>query len=144
MLGVTLSELLSGLEDGGTVRRIETRAKAEAAPRYTLEVEKLARRLAHQRAAMDRTISDLEELTLGRSVTPEPGAGSNVASRRGSKNPENHVVCDTTVPLHPLSRRSVPEKHMPRSSGLLNPQNHGLPFWRIVCLLAGAVSTSFR
>ena len=76
VLGVTLSELFSGLEDGGGGGRIETSAKAEAAPRYTLEIEKLVRRLAHQRTAMDRTIGDLEELTLGRSVTPKPGAGS--------------------------------------------------------------------
>ena len=70
VLGVTLSELLSGLEDGTALSR-----KAKHVPGsgsqgdsdtalLLAEVRQQVRRLALQRTAMDRTIVNLEELAV--------------------------------------------------------------------------------
>ena len=70
VLGVTLSELLSRLEDGGPLDRTESKRKPEANDRSTnserrmLEIQKLVKRLGHQRTALDRTILTLEQLTV--------------------------------------------------------------------------------
>src|ERR1700733_11668578 len=67
VLGVTLSELLSGLEDGG-VRKMESKSSVKPssqriniAAHRMFEIQKLVRRLRLQHAAMDRTILGLED-----------------------------------------------------------------------------------
>lgn len=67
VLGVTLSELLSRLENGGPVqlkRKAKPGAQRDFNPeRRLLEIQRLVRRLGNQRSEMDRTILVLEELT---------------------------------------------------------------------------------
>jgi transcriptional regulator with XRE-family HTH domain len=68
VLGVTVSELLSGIEDGGS-RESKSRPepgiqKAPHEDHRMFEIQKLVTRLGVQRAAMDRTIT-----TPPRSVT---------------------------------------------------------------------------
>jgi transcriptional regulator with XRE-family HTH domain len=67
VLGVTLSELLVGLETGhapepGPKRKPEAGGRSNDPARRMFEVHKLAKRLQIQRTAMDRTILMLEEL----------------------------------------------------------------------------------
>ncbi len=81
VLGLTLSELLSGLEDGGGV----SGAKANQRDRFNtggVELRKLARRLRLQGSAMDRTISVLEEFADRRTRTARerPTSGRRKAS----------------------------------------------------------------
>jgi transcriptional regulator with XRE-family HTH domain len=70
VLGVTLSELLFRLEDGGALSKKSEqaqRAGGPTSPETTLrmfEIRQLVRRLALQRTAMDRTIKTLEELAV--------------------------------------------------------------------------------
>lgn len=77
VLGVTLSELLSGLEDGAAAdtepkhERKTGRQKTIDAARQMLEIQKLTRRLRLQRDAMDQTIMGLERLA-GRDIR-KPG-----------------------------------------------------------------------
>jgi transcriptional regulator with XRE-family HTH domain len=66
-LGVTLSELLSGLEEGAPLERAGARRKPArdqraGFERRMLEVQRLIKRLGHQRTEMDRTILILEGL----------------------------------------------------------------------------------
>ena len=75
VLGVTLSELLSGLEEGGALGKPESKRKPDTDTRNVLDLHKLVRRLSHQRTAMDRTIKGLEELTVGRPQTSPPSGG---------------------------------------------------------------------
>jgi transcriptional regulator with XRE-family HTH domain len=93
VLGVTLSELLSGLEvgdapDGESKRRLEPRSQrtTDAAHRM-LEVQKLVRRLRLQRAAMDRTILVLEELAVSgvRRLKPSRGRPTSRRARASKK-----------------------------------------------------------
>ena len=90
VLGVTLSELLSGLEDGALAResksRLEPGVQKPAHEDHRLfEIQKLVIRLGVQREAMDRTIMVLEELTgrAGRSLKSVPG---NKSSRQASSS----------------------------------------------------------
>jgi transcriptional regulator with XRE-family HTH domain len=90
VLCVTLSKLLSGLEDGGLVRESKSRLEPGAPKtahedRRMFEIQKLVTRLGVQREAMDRTIIVLEELAGG------PGRNSKTArvhkpSRRESSS----------------------------------------------------------
>ena len=69
VLGVTLSELLSGLEDGSALGRKSKQApsgsqRASDTALLMAEIRQLVRRLALQRTAMDRTIVTLEELAV--------------------------------------------------------------------------------
>ena len=70
VLSVTLSELLSGLEDGSALGRKPRRAVGSGSQRASenalrfVEIRQLVRRLALQRTAMDRTIMTLEELAV--------------------------------------------------------------------------------
>ncbi len=75
-LGVTLSELLSGLEDGGAVdvetkraRKAGSRGNIDAARRM-LEIQKLTRRLRVQHDAMDQAVQALEALAVRGMQTP--------------------------------------------------------------------------
>jgi transcriptional regulator with XRE-family HTH domain len=70
VLGVTLSELLAGLEDGSALGRKSKHATGSGSQRTSevalrmFEIRQLLRRLALQRTAMDRTIVTLEELAV--------------------------------------------------------------------------------
>ena len=86
-LGVTMSELLAGLEVGGgslegSKRRPEVVGRNNDPARRMFEIQKLAKRLGVQRTAMDRTILPLEELatrdvrTSKRAKRPTPKTGS--------------------------------------------------------------------
>ena len=71
-LGVTVSELLSGLEDGGLADKSGLKRKRPGdrsvdAQRRILEIQRLIKRLGSQRTEMDRTILLLEELVAGKS-----------------------------------------------------------------------------
>jgi transcriptional regulator with XRE-family HTH domain len=78
VLGVTMSELLAGLEDSTWPERDRpgraSVAKAEDSARPMFEVHRLVKRLKLQRAAMDRTVELLEERALdsGRSQAGRP------------------------------------------------------------------------
>ena len=79
VLGVTLSELLSGLEEGtlngDSMRRLEPRRKTTDAVHRLLEAQKLIRRLKLQHAALDQTILILEKLSLSNFQSPKPSRG---------------------------------------------------------------------
>lgn len=86
VLDVSLSELLSGLENGVAAKESKSRSdlngqKTRDDDHRLFEIQRLVTRLGVQRAAMDRTILVLEELAggSGRSLRPVPG---NKASRR--------------------------------------------------------------
>ena len=68
VLGMTIPELLAGLEDGSSGRsESKNRTGGDqypAAQRNILEIRKLVGRLGHQRTELDRTIQALEELML--------------------------------------------------------------------------------
>jgi transcriptional regulator with XRE-family HTH domain len=89
VLGVTLSELLAGIEDGGS---LDTEAKRTQelgshgtidAARQMLEIQRLTRRLRLQRDAMDQTILGLEALAARSTRTPRRSS-ERTASRRGA------------------------------------------------------------
>jgi transcriptional regulator with XRE-family HTH domain len=70
VLGVTASELLSALEGGGAAvepKRTPRGSRKDAQfDRRAAEIQKLLNRFKHQRAAMDRTMTALEDLfTVG-------------------------------------------------------------------------------
>ena len=87
VLGVTLSELLSGLEDGGA-RKVESKPglksrsqRIDVAAHRMFEIQKLVRKLRLQHAAMDRTILGLED-PAGKDVrTPKPSRGLPATGR---------------------------------------------------------------
>ena len=68
VLGVTLSELLSGLEDGSALGGASKRAplpgteRTFEGARRTLELQRLARRLRLQNSELNQTIQALDEL----------------------------------------------------------------------------------
>ena len=70
VLGVTLSELFSGLEDGSALGGAPKRAPLPGAERTsegvrrTLELQRLARRLRLQNSALNQTIQALDELAV--------------------------------------------------------------------------------
>ncbi len=65
VLGVTMSELLAGLEYATSPEQTRTSRKVEAKPSLSLfEMQKLVKTLKFQRAAMDRTLDLLEERAL--------------------------------------------------------------------------------
>lgn len=78
VLGVTLSELLSGLEYGGArdkepnPRLKPGSQRINVAAHRMFEIQKLMRRLRLQHAAMDRTILGLEDLPVKDVRTPKP------------------------------------------------------------------------
>jgi hypothetical protein len=81
VLGVTLSELLAGLEDGSNRESQANRGpeKRSDDPAHRLfEIKKVARRLKLQRAAMDQAIVELEVLATG---TPRASAKGNLRGR---------------------------------------------------------------
>lgn len=70
-LSITVSELLSGLEDGGTsdrtgLKRKRAGEKNANSEHRILEIQRLVKRLSHQRTEMDRTIILLEDLMAGK------------------------------------------------------------------------------
>jgi transcriptional regulator with XRE-family HTH domain len=82
VLGVTLSELLSGLEVSAVPKKVEhgqdpqdprDHRAAKNALR-TFEIQKLLRRLRLQNAAMDQTMTLLEELSVGPPLPVRPSA----------------------------------------------------------------------
>jgi transcriptional regulator with XRE-family HTH domain len=77
VLGVTMSDLLAGLEAGGgsaegSKRRPEVGSRNNDPARRMFEIQKLAKRLGVQRTAMDRTILLLEELATRDVRTNKP------------------------------------------------------------------------
>jgi transcriptional regulator with XRE-family HTH domain len=88
VLGVTLSELLSGLEDGGALGKPESKRKPDTDTRHALDLQKLVRRLSHQRTAMERTIKGLEELTVSHRQASTPSSG-RPKSRRSPESKKN-------------------------------------------------------
>ena len=87
VLGVTLSELLSGLEDGSALCGASKRAtlpgteKTFEGARQTLELQRLARRWRLQDSALNRTIQALDELAA-RSTRTRTRAGKRSTSQR--------------------------------------------------------------
>ena len=70
VLGVTMSELLSELEDSASPKKVEhaPESRDHRAAKSTLgtfEIQKLLRRLKVQNKAMDRTVTLLEGLAVG-------------------------------------------------------------------------------
>ena len=70
-LGVTVSELLSGLENGGTsdrtgLKRKQAGDKTANSERRIIQIQRLVKRLATQRTELDRTILLLQELTTAK------------------------------------------------------------------------------
>ena len=73
VLGVSLSELLSGLEQGATVNReLKRRPHSDKDAHRVFEMQKLLRQLKLQRAAMDQTMLAFEELVLKDRQEPSP------------------------------------------------------------------------
>ena len=89
ILGVPLSELLSGLEDGDVFRKPENKLKPGGDIHRALDIQRLVRRLSHQRTAMDRTIKDLEELTVTRPRTNPPLGERRKRSRSPGSKPKS-------------------------------------------------------
>ena len=87
VLGVTLSELFSGLEDGSALGGASKRAplpgteKTFEGARRTLELKRLARRLRLQNGALNQTIQALDELAA-RSTPTRTGSGGRSTNRR--------------------------------------------------------------
>ena len=82
VLGVTMSELLSGIEDVSWSKQENAKSSSAAAhgqgPSPLFEISRLIKRLQVQRAAMDRTLELLEQCVLA----PKPND-----TRRGPGNP---------------------------------------------------------
>lgn len=75
VLGVTMSDLLSGLEnDGGRAKELKPRTEVSGrrSTGSTMELEKLFRRVKFQRAAMDRTMALLEQAIVP-DIVPRDG-----------------------------------------------------------------------
>ena len=86
-LGVTLSELLSRLEDGSAAHK-ESKHAADSGRKGALdpalkmlEIQKLTKRLRLQRDAMDKTILGLETLAVRGIQTAERSPGPAVSRR---------------------------------------------------------------
>ena len=87
VLGVTASELLSALEGSGSsaAQLKPGRRKDVTSARRKDEIQKLLRRFKHQRAAMDQTMTTLEDLMVTDSVVASSPAALT-KKRRSSKN----------------------------------------------------------
>ena len=87
VLGVTLSELLSGLEDGSALGGASKGASLPGTERIfqgarrALELKRLARRLRLQNSALNQTIQALDELAA-RSTPTRTGSGDRSTNRR--------------------------------------------------------------
>ena len=87
VLGVTLSELLSGLEDGSALGGASKRTSLPGTERTfegarrTLELQRLARRLRLQNSALNQTIQALDELAA-RGTPTRTGSGGRSTNRR--------------------------------------------------------------
>lgn len=87
VLGVTLSELLAGLEDGAPLDEAANRAgqsrmqRASEPPQRTLEFQRLAKRLRLQGEAINETIQALDGLAAGSSSKRKSSRG-RPANRR--------------------------------------------------------------
>ena len=64
-LGITLAELLSGLEGGSASPKHRDFEAASSEELRTLEVERLTRRLSNQQAAVQKTVNELMQLVSG-------------------------------------------------------------------------------
>jgi transcriptional regulator with XRE-family HTH domain len=89
VLGVTASELLSALDAdygaaAGAKRTPQSGRKTITADRRRRELLKLLKRFTHQRAAMDRTMTTLEDLMVTGSGT-ETSSGARSRKRRSGK-----------------------------------------------------------
>ena len=86
VLDVTLSELLSGLEDGAAVDGEPKHAPESGGTldpvRQMLEIQKLTKRLRLQREAMDKTIQGLETLAVRAVFERQGSSPGRPASRR--------------------------------------------------------------
>ena len=87
VLGVSLSDLLSGLEDGRALGEALKRASLPGTERTfegarrALELKRLARRLRLQNTALNQTIQALDELAA-RSTPTRTGSGGRSTNRR--------------------------------------------------------------
>jgi transcriptional regulator with XRE-family HTH domain len=85
VLGVSLSELLLGLEEGGAQNQESKQRpagqRAINSVRRAFEIQKLIRRLSHQQAAMDRTMAALEEFAAAGSQARARSRGRATSSR---------------------------------------------------------------
>jgi DNA-binding XRE family transcriptional regulator len=89
VLGLTLSELFSDIENAtprkeSASRPVSANRKATHEAHQMFEVQKLVTRLSVQRAAMDRTITTLEELARDSGGVSKPASGQSRATRRQS------------------------------------------------------------
>ena len=90
VLGVTMSEMLSGLEDGtwpdGEPASKTSHSKSAPASRPLFEIHRLVKSLKQQRAAMDRTMELLEQCALeagrARATRPRAGLGKSRTPRK--------------------------------------------------------------
>jgi transcriptional regulator with XRE-family HTH domain len=89
VLGITLSELFAGIENGVPAK--ESKSRPELSGKNTddeghrlFEIQKLVTRLGVQREAMDRTIGVLEELATGSGRIPKSLRGKT-NRERGTK-----------------------------------------------------------
>lgn len=91
VLGVTLSDLLSGLEDGSppvAASRLERHTRKGAssdAPYQALQFQRLAKRLRLQGQALTETIQAFDELATG-GPAPRSPRGRTTARRRRETN----------------------------------------------------------
>ena len=72
VLGVTLSELLSGLENGD--RLVVKPSRRQESGGRGMKIQKLVRQLRVQQAAADRAVTSLEELVFSSSSAAKPSA----------------------------------------------------------------------
>ena len=88
VLGVTASELLLALEGSGVssaeLKRTPSGSrKVVKSDRQGHEIQKLLRRFKHQRVAMDRTMTMLEDLMVAGSAVPSSSAPRSKKRRSG-------------------------------------------------------------
>ena len=73
VLGVTLAELLTGLEAGSTLVVESSRAKEPS--RHRLKIQKIVRQLLVQKTAADRALNSLEELVFSSAAATPSATG---------------------------------------------------------------------
>jgi transcriptional regulator with XRE-family HTH domain len=86
VLGVTLSELLTGLEDNRLPAKESAKPGDSSALRSNirmLDIQKLLKRLSFQKKAMDRTMELLEQLAVSGRPDTAP-SGKRLAARRSA------------------------------------------------------------
>jgi transcriptional regulator with XRE-family HTH domain len=84
VLGVTMSELLAGLEDDTGVLSVPDASTPSRGP-TGLEITKVVRQLRIQQAALDRSLASLEALAVGPTRPPSAKRARSSKRRAGLK-----------------------------------------------------------